>query len=217
MKILRSSRRKACAGVAAVEFALVLPLLVMLALPVVDFARAIDANLILINMSREGASLTSRSALPPGESQPYQQIMSSLAATAPPLDMGTNGMIYVTKIMGHLDKGVVQNVVIEQYRWAQGWHESAYAPASNVWTCGSGGTTWVNNGTSDGSCSGIPGAGSTSPPPVIANVMTGQLNDGDVIYAVESFYRFNMLFGGLNVGFGKIPVIGPNLEAMTVF
>jgi hypothetical protein len=214
MNALRPSGRKACAGLATTEFAMVLPVLLMLALPVVDFARALQANLILISVSREGANLASRSSLPVGESQPYQQIMAALTQTAPPLDMGRDGMIYVTKIMGYLDKGVVRNVVLEQYRWTQGWHQSAYAPASRIWTCGSTGTTWVNNGANDGSCGGLPGAGASSP---TANVMTGQLADGEVIYAVEGFYRFNMLFGGWNFGFGKIPVIGPNLEAVTVF
>jgi hypothetical protein len=212
MKAARS--RSICAGLATVEFAMILPLLVMLALPVVDFARAIQADLVLINMAREGANLASRSMLPAGESLPYQQIMASLVATAPPLDMADDGTIYITKIQGYLDMGVVKNVVVEQYRWAQGWHRGAYSPPSAVWTCGSGGTRWVTAGANDGSCSGLPSAGAASP---AAGVMTGQLADGEVIYAVEGFYRFNMLFGGLNVGLGKLSVIGPTLESIAIF
>ncbi len=205
---------RACAGLATVEFAMVLPVLVLLALPVVDFARAIQANLVLINMAREGASLASRSSLPVGESPPYQQIMGSLAATAVPLDMARDGTIYVTKIQGYLDRGVVRNVVVEQYRWAQGWHRSAFAPDSAVWTCGSGGTGWATVGANDGSCAGIPSAGPASP---AVAVMNGQLADGEVIYAVEGFYRFSMLFGGLDLGFGKLPAIGPTLESIAIF
>jgi hypothetical protein len=38
-----------------------------------------------------------------------------------------------------------------------------------------------------------------------------------VVYAVEAFYRFNMLFGGMNLGFGiTTPQIIPDLSAMTV-
>lgn len=202
------------AGLATVEFAMILPVLVLLALPVADFGRAIQANLVLINMTREGASLASRSSLPIGESQPYQQIMDSLAATAVPFDMAAQGTIYVTKIQGHLDKGVVRNVVVEQYRWARGWHRSAYAPASAVWSCGTGGTSWATSGTNDGSCRGLPSAGPASP---VAAIMTGQLADDEVIFAVEGFYRFNMLFGGLDMGFGKLPAIGSTLESIAIF
>ena len=34
--------------------------------------------------------------------------------------------------------------------------------------------------------------------------MTGQLSDGEVIFVVEGFYRFNMLFGGLTLGLARL-------------
>jgi hypothetical protein len=204
-------KRKACAGAAAVEFALVLPFLLLLMLGVYEFARALQAQMILTNVSREGASLASRSSL----EYTNQQIMNSLASSTPPLIMGLNGMLYITKVTGHLEGSKIRNVVIEQYRWAQGWHQNNYAPHSGVWMCGdSGGTRWLTSGAGDGSCSNLPTAGTTSP---TANVMTGQLADGDVIYAVEAFYRFSMLLGAINFGFGvRMPSIGPDLYAMTV-
>ena len=167
--------------------------------------------MILVNISREGASLASRSSL----QYTNQQIMVALAASTPPLDMALNGTIYVTKVTGHKEGSVIRNVVIEQYRWAQGWHQSAYSPNSAVWTCGdSGGTTWLTSGANDGSCGNLPSASTASP---TANVMAGQLADGDVIYAVEAFYRFAMLLGPMNFGFGiQMPQIGPDLYAMTV-
>jgi hypothetical protein len=137
--------------------------------------------------------------------------MTSLAATSPPLDMNQNGMIFITKVMGNKEAGgVIRNVILEQYRWddranSKGWSHSGYLPASSIWSCGS----WANNG----SCSGIP---SPSVAPT-APIMTGRLSDGEVIYVVEVFYKFTMLFGGLNVGFGAMPMIGPNLHAMTIF
>ena len=199
------------AGTAAVEFALVLPFLLLLMLGLYDFARALQAQMILVNLSREGGSLASRSAL----QYTNQQIMVALASSAPPLDMGLNGMIYITKVAGHQEGSGVRNVVIEQYRWAQGWHQSSFSPVSAVWTCGdSGGTSWVTGGTNDGACANLPSAGTSSPS---ANVMTAQLADGDVIYAVESYYRFTMLLGAINFGFGlQLPQIGPNLYSLTV-
>ena len=200
---------KKSAGVVAVEFALILPILLVVTLALVDFARALQANMMLINLSREGANLASRGALPLNTSS--QDIIRSLAATAPPLNMRESGMMYITKIMGNKDaNGFVQNVVLEQYRWDDrtnglGWNHSGYAPTSQVWSCGS----WAV----DGSCSGIP-APSSAP---TVNLMVGQLYDGEVIYAVESFYKFNMLFGGLNLGLVTIPIIGPNLRSLTVF
>jgi hypothetical protein len=163
---------------------------------VVDFARALQAQVILVNISREGASLAARTPL-----YTAPQIMSSLAATTPPLDMPGNGMIYITEVMGHRENdGSIRNVVVAQFRCAAP-SCGAYAPASSVWTCGSWGGATCN----------VP-----SPAPT-ANVMTGRLADGDLIYVVESFYRFDMFFGSRDLGFGiRTPQIGPDLAAMTV-
>jgi len=200
MKTIQRMKSR-CAGIAAVEFAFILPLLILLTLPVIDCARAIQANTILINISREGANIASRGASLTSASS--QNIMNALASTTPPLNMGKSGMIYISMIMGHLQGGVVRNVMIQQYRW-QG--SAGYYPASTVSTCG----TWAN----DGSCSSIP----TNPDnAATANAMTGLLVDGQVVYTVEAFYNFNMFFGGLNVGNGKIGTIGPNLYAATTF
>jgi hypothetical protein len=202
-------RRGASSGMAAVEFALVLPLLLLLVVCLVDIARAIQANMILLSLSREGANLAARGALPLKDGS--QAIIGALASTAPPLDMNARGMIYITKIMGNKDKsGAIRNVVLEQYRWDDraknlGWTSSNYRPASSVWNC--------NNWGTDGSCKGIP-APDAAP---AVSLMEGALSDGELIYAVESFYNFNMLFGGLTLGAGSLPVIGPNLHAMTVF
>lgn len=200
----RASRaRRRCAGTATVEFAFALPLLLMLTLPVVDFGRAIHAKLILIDISREGASLASRSSLA------AQPVMDALAATSPPLDMSGNGMIYMTKIMGREEHGALRNVVLEQHRWVQGWRASAYAPASQVWNCGSGGTRWTDAGT----CADIPADGAS---PTTAT-MTGGLRDGQIAWVVESFYRLDTLFAGLDFGFGRVPTPGPDLRAAAIF
>lgn len=196
---MRAQRRDAT-GNALVEFAIILPLLLLLAIPVFDFARVIQANMILTGLSREGANLASRT------SQDPQTIMAAIATTAPPLNMNSKGMIYITKIMGNLEKGVIRNVILQQDRWVQGAYSS---PSSSVWTCGASGTAWR----SDGTCNGITAANLPT-----ASLMTGQLNDGEVIYLVEAFYDFPLLFNAMNLGFGaKTVKPNANLRARTIF
>lgn len=195
-------------GIAVIEFAILMPIFVFLTLPVIDFARAIQANLILVNLTREGASLASRS------SQTPQVIMNSLAQTTPPLDMGRRGMIYVTKVMGNAENCnksgancTVRNIVLEQYRWTGGWSMGGSAPASKTYgSC----SRWGN----DGSCSSLPSPGTGSP---TANTMPGKIADGQVIWVVESYYSFNMFFQGLGIGTLRMPTLGPNLYSSTVF
>jgi hypothetical protein len=92
MKFRLSAMLRETAGQSAVELALVLPLLLILALGVFEFSRAIQANSIITNMSREGASLASRT------SRDQQDIMNSLAYAAQPLTMDTDGMMYLTEV-----------------------------------------------------------------------------------------------------------------------
>ncbi|PHV38390.1 TadE/TadG family type IV pilus assembly protein [Janthinobacterium sp. BJB304] len=193
---------RAARGIAAVEFAIVLPLLALLLFMLADLSRAIQAKTILLNISREGANLASRSTSDLSGSG--QAIMNALAATTPPLDMNKRGMIYITKIMGYTAKSGLRNIVLEQYRWDAGARASGYLPASQVWQCGS----WSN-----GTCTGI---ARDEHAPTVA-LMQNQLADGELIYAVETFYDFDMLFGTLNFGNSTTPVLAPNLTSMTVF
>lgn len=186
-------------GGAAIEFLFCLPLLILLAFPVVDLARVLQANIILTNISREGANLVART----GGTE--QTIMESLAATSLPLNMRNYGAIHVTKILAHHAHGRTRNVVIAQHRWVNG----AYVPRNGAWTCGAGGSRW----NAAGDCVGLPPV--TAAPEV--NVMRGRLQDGDVIYLVEAFYRFPLLFGGLDLGNDLVlPGFDPNLYAFTI-
>jgi hypothetical protein len=200
--------RRTGRGLATVEFALLLPVLLLLALPVIDIARAIQANMILLSISREGANLAARGSLPLRESS--LTIMEALAATAPPLDMNQRGMIYITKIMGYRSKGVVQNVVVEHYRWDnpdrdRGWSASRYSPASAVWNCSS----WSETG----ACRNIPPPATAIP----VAYMQGTLADGEVIHVVESFYQISSTIGGIATRMGGVSPIGPDLSAMVTF
>ena len=196
-------RRRYTSGIAAVEFAIVLPLLVILLLMVVDLSRAIQAKIILLNISREGANLASRSTADLSGSS--QTIMDALAATTPPLDMNKRGMIYITKIMGYTAKSGLRNIVLEQYRWNAGAQRSGYQPASQVWQCG--------NWNAGGACGAI---GKSGAAPGV-DLMQGQLAEGELIYAVETFYRFDPLFGAIDTGAPRAPLLGSDLYAMTVF
>jgi len=193
-------RRRRVHGIAAVELALAMPLLMLLLFMVADLSRGIQAKIILLNISREGANLSSRATSDLVGSS--QTIMDALAASTPPLNMNKRGMIYITKLMGPATAGK-PNIVLEQYRWYAGLKISGYQPASQVWNC----TSW-NNGT----CTVAKGSNAPT-----ATLMQSQLADGELIYVVETFYNFDMLFGTLTFGNSSTPVLGPNLYSMTVF
>lgn len=195
-----NNARPKCKGSALVEFAVVLPLVLLLALALVDICRAIQVNVVLINLSREGANVASRGSQLDNVSS--QSLMNALAATAPPLRMQTRGMIYISKIIGHMQNGVIRNVILEQYRWEG---NPSFAPSSAVWRCDS----WKSN-----QCTAIAADPDNA---ATADAMTNLLTDGEVIYAVEAFYDFDMLFSNLNVGLGPMRQIGPVMYAKTVF
>ena len=207
----RGKSRRAMAGIASIEFAILLPMLLLLAVPTSDLARNIQANMILVNLSREGANLALRASL----TFPMETIMNDLAATTPPLDMADHGMIYITEVMGDNENCngqgtncTIRNIVLAQYEWQPNGQQSSYAPTSAVWNCSSG------NWGGDGSCSGI-GTGLAAP---TANALTGQLMAGQIVYVVESYYQMQYVFGAANFGFGvSTPVLNPNLYSMNVF
>lgn len=95
MKLRLSFPRHKDAGQSVVELALILPLLTLLVLGTYDVSRAIRTKNMLINLSREGANLALRA---PRTATSFQQIMTSLALAAAPLEMDKDGMMYVTEI-----------------------------------------------------------------------------------------------------------------------
>lgn len=203
-------RRRRQAGIAAVEFALWLPILVLIVVGLVDLARALQANIILVNLSREGANLSSRGKLQLSDNA--QAIIGQVAASATPLDMNNRGMIYITRVMGQATgSNTTRSIVLEQYRWDdslnnRGYRVSNYGPASKIWTCGS----WASGVA--GTCA-VPG-GANAP---VVSLMSNQLADGEVIYVVETFYKFDMVFTAFSSGSSVTNTIGPNLYSMTVF
>jgi len=194
-------------GGALIELALVLPVLAFLTFVVVDLSRAIQMNNVLINVTREGASLMSRSVDSP---EFAQYVMNALGDTAMPTyqDAGQSGLYFeqrsamlVTRIQGRLN-AVTRNVdatVTEQYRWNRG----GITPVSHLWSCG-------GNWKSDGSC--------TMPVPAPVAVLPVPIADGDVIYAVEAFNSYQAMFAGVGFGMGtRVPAVTPGLYAVTMF
>lgn len=120
MKLLIPPRSRRSAGQSTVELALMLPLLSVLALGTYDVSRAIRAKNVLVDMSREGASQAQRG---PRTSSEVQGIMSTLAATAPSLEMESKGMIYLTEIK-------VRNGVRTVSREA--WQRNPSGPCSQI-------------------------------------------------------------------------------------
>jgi len=203
--VVRHARRQR--GVAAVELALLLPMLVVLLLCAIDGARALQANIIITNISREGANILSRSGADLDDSS--QDTINALMASAPPLNVNQLGMMYITRVMGDVTNGVSRSVVLDQYRWddaerSQGFRRSGYAPQSKVYGC----SAWSNTG----KCSSV---SSVSRP--TTTIMTGKLDPGEVVFVVETFYRFDMLVSGFTTGNNTLPTFGPDLYSMSVF
>jgi Flp pilus assembly protein TadG len=194
-------------GLAAVEFALLLPILLMLLFGMIDAARALQANIIITNISREGANLVARGNTPLDTGS--QDIIYALMASAPPLNVNQQGMVYITRVMGVVRNGITSSVVLDQYRWDDaarglGFAANAYKPISKVYNC----TAW----SSGGKCTGF---SSSSRPGV--DIMKGKLDDGEVVHVVETFYRYDMLLTSPATGALSLPTIGPDLYSMTIF
>jgi Flp pilus assembly protein TadG len=95
MKLRMFPKLHSSSGQGLLELAMVLPILVMIFLAIFDLSRAIRANNIIVNMSREGANLALRTSR---DSISSEEIMNSLAITAQPLSMSAHGMMCITEV-----------------------------------------------------------------------------------------------------------------------
>lgn len=166
----RGPGRQRSRGLATIEMALVLPILLTLMLGIVDFGRALQFNNVLVHLSREGANLAARTSR---SDTPRAYIIDTLTATAEPLRMRTEGMMYLTLVEGRADgRGEVR----EQYRAAQGLQSIA----SRFWTC----PAWRG----DHSCA-VGGAALVTLPMA--------LRAGERVWVAETAYDYRMLSGFL--------------------
>jgi hypothetical protein len=79
-------------GIAALELALILPILLILVFGIIDFGRLIRARLIVTNVSREGGSMASRSF------KSGDDLLTMLQSSGAPLDLNGLGKIYISRI-----------------------------------------------------------------------------------------------------------------------
>ena len=79
-------------GVAAVEMALILPLMLIVIFAIIDFGRLVQARLVITTLAREGGSLACRDV------QSATNLVTMLQDGASPLNLATSGQIYITKI-----------------------------------------------------------------------------------------------------------------------
>lgn len=163
--------RHALAGQSLIELALVLPVLLILLLGVADFGRAILFNNILVNMSREGANLASRTT---GLDKQY--IIDALNHTASPLQMEAHGMVYIAHVTGVSVSGKVLALVDAQYRATPG----DTSLKSRLWTCPS----WPS-----GSCNMPNGTAARD----VTLKLPLTLALGDEVYVVETIYDYSPL------------------------
>ena len=168
LRNFRQNHRRRFRGIVTLEMIILTPIFLTLILGVVELTQALQANNIVINIGREGANLASRS-----RSEAAQDVMRGLALSAQPLDMQTDGMIYVTVVVG---SPAGNPFVLEQHRYL----DAGLASRSRIWAgCGS----WDANG----SCA-IPNA---NRPRVAGFPMA--LDDGEATYVVEVFYNHELI------------------------
>ncbi len=174
-------RARRSRGSSLVEFALLLPILLVLVFATIDLGRAIQLYNILVNMSREGANLAARTDSSPSF------IIDALNGTASAIDMPQNGMIYLTRLVGHqVDSKCLTDCTIEvQVKEHTRASAGAFDLNSQVYSCSS----W----TSAGRCN-LP-----HQLPTVAWPMP--LRDGEEVRAVEAIYDYVPVTGlGLTSG-----------------
>ena len=176
-----------CSGQSMIELAMILPILMLLCFGAAELSHAILYNNMLINMSREGANLASRTAQSP------QFIIDALNHTSAPLAMEAQGMIFISRVKG-VDggSGLVLPVVDEQYRAVHG----NAALMSRVWNC----PQWDV----DGKCI-LPAAIATR---VVA--LPFSLGLGYQVYVVETLYDYSPLTN-------LFLTVSPQLYSVTYF
>jgi len=184
-------------GSAMLEMAVLLPLLLILALPVIDYGRNLIDQLSLTGLAREVGNLVSRNQ----GNQPIQTLLQGVADNVPSLDMSRAGRIVVTQLQGDrcaLGTQQCQALVVGQYQWTGGGYHGGRA----IWSCAS-------SYDRDGFCN----------PTGSAMAVTGLSLNGAMMkdqnaFVVEVFYQFQPLFPRGIMGIGAPPT---EVSARAVF
>lgn len=159
-------QRSKAKGFAAVEMTLVTPFLLLLIGGTIELTQYLQANSILIGITREGANLVSRTS-----SHSPDDIMTLVAKTSGGLDLSQDGVMYITLVTGQEDEDPYVN---EQHIWSNG----GLSHGSAIWDqCGS----WTDN-----QCD------IASPPPTLSNFPIA-LEANESVYVVEVHYQYSPL------------------------
>lgn len=153
-------------GYAAVEMTLITPFMIVLIGGLIEVSQYLQANSILIGISREGANLVSRTS-----SNTPDEIMTLVSRTSGNLDIGSDGVMYITLVTGQEDD---DPYVSEQYIWSG----SGLAHDSTTWDdCDS----WT-----DSQCN------IDNPAPTLADFPIA-LDPNESVYVVEIHYEYSPL------------------------
>ncbi|MBW3694237.1 pilus assembly protein [Vibrio sp. T187] len=164
----RLSRRNK--GFAAVEMTMVAPIFLLLIVAAFDLTQAIQANHIIISISREGGNIVSRSS-----TETPQEIMDIISVTSGNLDLSEDGAIYITELIGQEDESPYVN---SQYKWNQSGldKDSVIWPSCSSWDA-------------EGACNDI----DENDPPEVDDLSI-ELEAGESVYTVEIFYDYSPIF-----------------------
>jgi Flp pilus assembly pilin Flp len=111
-------------GIAAVEFALILPVLLVMVFAIIDVGRLIQARLIIANVSREGGNIASRDAMTNDNG-----LITMLQASGRPLDLSGSGIIYISRIHAGTKAGPY---ILQPWRSQTGAGSLLGAPSSII-------------------------------------------------------------------------------------
>lgn len=156
-------------GFAAVETVIVSPVLLLILVGLIELIQMIQANYLIISVSREGANIISRSS-----TETPQEIMDIVASTSSPLDLSADGNIYITLVVGQDD---ADPYVSSQHRW----DNFGYSVDSETWgNCAS----WDSNDQCVLDEDDLPS---------LSNFAI-DLAEGESVYVVEVLYEYNPAF-----------------------
>ncbi|MFA0567508.1 TadE/TadG family type IV pilus assembly protein [Vibrio gallaecicus] len=156
-------------GFAAVETVIVSPVLLLILVGLIELIQMIQANYLIISVSREGANIISRSS-----TETPQDIMDIVASTSSPLDLSADGNIYITLVVGQDDD---DPYVSSQHRW----DDFGYSVDSGTWgDC----ANWDNDDQCELDEDNLP---------TLSNFAI-DLGEGESVYVVEVLYEYNPAF-----------------------
>ncbi|GAD89604.1 hypothetical protein VHA01S_023_00180 [Vibrio halioticoli NBRC 102217] len=175
-------------GLAAVEMTLITPVLLLLLMAIFEFTLILQAKNIILNLSREGASLISRAS-----SYTEETVMDIIANSATPLNMPQDGTIIINQVSRRDNNDGEFIYISRQVKWM----DSAISATSAVWgNCPSWSDVNIDDDNeNDVQECNLPDSDAQIkiddfPTVTIDNAQTSVIQDGESTYIVEVYYRY---------------------------